>query len=85
MNGETNGNHETVIDLLDRIKRSADELQHKDRSPQDIRLEICSLTRKARKKLICAVGKIGGDISGQAAETHSGKKSGRDDAAGTGG
>lgn len=58
MNGDT-PTHETVIDILDRIKRSADRLQNKDCSPSEVRLEICTLTRRARKKLLCAVAKIG--------------------------
>lgn len=59
MNGD---NHETAIELADRIKSAADELQHKRNSPQEIseiRLQICQLTRRLRKKLECVREKIG--------------------------
>ena len=59
MNGD---NHETAIELTERIKSAADELQHKKNSPHEIseiRLEICQLTRRLKKKLECVREKIG--------------------------
>ena len=59
MNGD---NHETAIELADRIKATADELMHKKNSPHEIseiRLQLCQLTRRLRKKLECVREKIG--------------------------
>ena len=59
MNGD---NHETAIELTDRIKAAADELHNKKNSPHEIseiRLQICQLTRRLRKKLECVREKIG--------------------------
>ena len=58
----TGDNHETAIELADRIKAAADELLHKKNSPHEIgeiRLEICQLTRRLKKKLECVREKIG--------------------------
>ena len=59
MNGD---NHETAIELADRIKAAADELLHKKNSPHEIneiRLQICQLSRRLIKKLECVREKIG--------------------------
>ena len=56
MNGD---NHETAIELANKIKFAADELGRAEHSPKEIRLQICQLTRRLRKKLECVREKIG--------------------------
>lgn len=51
--------NETALDLVDRIKREADSLQDKSKSVHETYLEICKLTQRLSKKLICVSEKIG--------------------------
>ena len=57
MNGSDN--HETAIELADKIKFAADELGHPEHSPREVRRQICHLTQRLKKRLECVKEKIG--------------------------
>ena len=56
MNGD---NHETAIELANKIKFVADELGRAEHSPKEVRRQICQLTQRLIKVLECVKERIG--------------------------